>query len=174
MQGVRIQLRQLAFGTQSFTPILPGEPVFDPSTKRFGIGVGGDKAVWYPKATSQGNLEFEPDQGLVSADGNVTLKFTQTGLQWKVGGVEVFATRGSDGVAVKSGVMLRNVAGADAVLIGYAHWVAIMTLMWNIKALLRKFVANTATNADVDALLTPLVGLNLTTLDPAFPERNSL
>lgn len=174
MQGVRIQLRQLGFGEAGYTPIAPGEPVFDPSTKRFGIGVGSNKAVWYPKATYDGWLEFDADTGLSSSDGQYKIKFTASGISWLVNNVETFATRGSSGVMARGAVMMRNAAGVDVVQVGYGHWIAIMALLWNIKALLRKIVNNTAIAADVDALLTVPNGLTLTTLDPSFPEKNAL
>jgi hypothetical protein len=173
MQGVRIQSRQLGFGSTGFTPVLPGEPVFDPANKRFGVGIGANKAVWFPKATTEGDLEFDNDTGLVSSDGNYSLKFTTSGISWKVGASEIFAVHNS-GVMIRGGLMMRNAAGSDTVVIGYAHWVAIMSLLWNIKALLRKIVANTATIGDINALFNAPISLNLTTLDPAFPEAPTL
>jgi hypothetical protein len=152
---------------------LPGEPVFDPATKRFGVGIGSNQAVWFPKATTDGNLQFDEGQGLVSTDGAYSLKFTATGLSWKVNNIEVFSVRDT-GVVLRGGLMMRSAAGADTVIVGYAHWVAIMAMLWNIKALLRKIVAGTATTADINALFNAPNSLNLTTLDPAFPEAPTL
>lgn len=174
MNGVRFTFRYLGFGANGFIPVMPGEPVFDPNSKRFGIGIGGYAAVWYPKATTEGNLQFDTDQGLVSSDGVYSIKFTASGIKWNVNGDDVLSTRGADGIAVRTGIIMRNGAGADVVTIGYGHYVAIMALLMNLKALLRKFVANTATTGDVDALLTLGNSINPATLDPAFPESTLL
>lgn len=174
MNGVRIVFRYLAFQASGYTPILPGEPVFDPVQKRMGVGIGGQKAVWFPRCTTDGNLEIDEGQGLVSSDGQYSLKFTATGLSWKVGNNEVFATRDDKGIAVRSAILMRNAAGADVVQMGYGHYMALIAMLRNLKALLRKLVAGTATNADIDALLTPDNSLDLTTLDPAFPEASTL
>ena len=170
----RITFKYLAYGAAGYIPIRPGEPVFDPSTRRLGIGVGGSEVIWFPKATPNGNLEFDPGQGLISADNQFELKFTQTGMKWKVSGTEVLSTRGSQGIAVQSAIMMRNEAGADVVLVGYGHYMALLNMLMRLKALLRKFVAGTATSGDVDALLTPLAGVDLKTLNPAFPESSAL
>lgn len=174
MEGKRIQFRSVAFNTNSFTPILPGEPVFDPSTKRFGIGTGGFAAAWYPIATKSGDLQFDVEQGLVSADGQFALKFTARGIVWRVNNNDVLAIRNTQGIAIKTGMIMRNDSGADVVVVGWAHYVAMFALITNIKALLRKFLASTAVSADVDALLTPGNSYNLPNLDPSFPEASSL
>lgn len=173
MQGVRIQSRQLGFGSIGFLPVLPGEPVFDPANKRFGVGIGSNKAIWFPKATPEGDLEFDAGQGLVSSDGTVSLKFNTNRLTWTVGSVDVLDID-SNGWKVRGSLMMRNAAGTDTVLVGYAHWVAIMALLFNIKALLRKIVAGTVTPTDINDLFIPPGAVNLTTLDPTFPEANTL
>lgn len=174
MEGTRIILKNLSYSGQSAMPILPGEPVFDPVSMRLGIGIGGYKPVWYPKATFDGNMQFDDGQGLTNADGSYELKFTPTGVTWNVGGQPVISTLGSDGIAVQQATMLRNNAGADVVIVGYGHYKALVTMLFRIKALLRKIVAGTATNSDVNALFTQDITLDLTNLDPAFPEGPSL
>lgn len=174
MQGVRIQLRYLGFGQSGYVPVLPGEPVYDTVSKRMGIGIGGHKAVWFPRPTESGELEFDEGQGLTNADGSLTMKFTATGVSWRFGNNEIFATRGNSGVAIRSAVLMRNEAGADAVLVGFGHYMALIALLRNLKALLRKIVNGTATNGDINALLTPDPTLDLNSLDPSFPEAPSL
>lgn len=174
MQGVRIKLRYLGFGNSGFVPVLAGEPVYDTVSRRLGIGIGAQKAVWFPRPTSSGELEFDEGQGLTNSDGSLSMKFTASGMSWRFGNNEVLATRGDDGIAVQSAILMRNEAGADTVLIGFGHYMALIAMLRKLKALLRKIIAGTATNADIDALLVPEVDLNLTTLDPAFPEASSL
>ena len=174
MSGIRIQFRTVAFGQVAYKPLLSGEPVFDPVTQRFGIGIGGVNPIWYPKGTVEGNLQFDTDTGLVSSDGTYALKFTTNNVSWQVSGSEVLATRGSTGVALKNRLVMLNSSGADVVTIGYGHLVAIFAMLTNIKALLRKIVAGTATLSDVNALLTPDPSYNLPNLDPSFPEAPAL
>lgn len=174
MQGVRIQLRYLGFGSTGFLPVLPGEPVFDPVSKRLGVGIGGHKAAWFPRPTESGELEFDTGQGLINYDGSLSIKFNTTGISWRFGNNEILATRGNDGIAVRSAMLMRNEAGVDTVLIGFGHYMALIAMLRNLKALLREIIAGTATNGDIDALLNPDVDLDLTKLNPAFPEASSL
>lgn len=174
MLGARLILKTLAYGTNNYVPIIPGEPVFDPASKRFGIGIGGYNVVWYPKATPTGDMQFDEGQGLVNQDGSYALRFKQNGIAWNVGGQTVLETLGSNGIAVQQAIMMRNAAGADVVIMGYGHYVAFMTMLFKLKALLRKIVAGTATTGDVNALFTPDPNINLAGLDPAFPEGPAL
>lgn len=174
MQGVRITPRFLSFKATGYLPVMPGEPVFDPVSKRLGYGIGANVAVWFPRGTETGDLQIDEGQGLISYDGNLALKFTATGLSWKVGDNEIFATRDDEGVAIRSAIVLRNAAGADVVQMGYGHYKALVTMLFKLKALLRAIILGTATSSDVDELLVPDSELDLTQLDPAFPEASSL
>lgn len=173
MQGIRIQLRYLGFGSSGYLPVLPGEPVFDPTSRRIGVGIGGLSAIWFPRATSDGNLEFDTGQGLKDTDGNYFLKFKATGIEWSVNN-EVILETIDDGIAVRSSVMMRNEAGANVVVMGYGHYMALMAMLFNLKSLLRDILDDTAVEADIDALFTPSESIDLTTLAPAFPEAPSL
>jgi hypothetical protein len=90
----------------------PGEGVFDPNLRRFGIGIGGQTPAWYPAIDINGHLSLLSGQRITAQDNDSSIALGSSGPVVAYKGYNITTFVGVD--ASVNGVSIANAITSEA------------------------------------------------------------
>ena len=151
--SIRIVLRLTSGDVPSPEFLEVGEPVWDPTGRRIGVGNGGASPYWYPKLDPSGNFILYSGQQLAGTGGIINMQLDSSGVEF-IQGTTNLVTIGSATMSLLNSTTLTMTDGSGTAVLTRLDVSRLNSIITNIKVLLTNMIADTATPTDVDNLFT--------------------